>query len=124
MRAFVLTFVVLLVQAGVTHAQDPAPEPTQNPSAAFRLFRSQNIYTFLMLDTRTGQIWQMQWSMDANRYVAPLNRKPLVEDGKPGRFTLYPTRNIFTFILLDQDTGKSWQVQWGREENRVVIPIE
>ena len=78
---------------------------------------------FLLLDTRTGQISQMQWSMDAgNRFVGPLNPKPLVEGGKSGRFTLYPTQNIYTFILLDQNTGNTWQVQWGR--NPLVIPIE
>lgn len=41
-----------------------------------------------------------------------------------GRFTLYPTQNIWTFILLDQIDGGTWQVQWAMEkENRFVIPI-
>ncbi len=78
---------------------------------------------FLLLDTRTGRVSQMQWSTKTeNRLVEPLNPKPLVEGGKPGRFTLQPTQNIYTFLLLDQETGNTWQVQWGN--NRLVIPIE
>ena len=78
---------------------------------------------FLLLDTRTGQISQVQWSTEAgSRGAGPLNPKPLVEGRKPGRFTLYPTQNIYTFLLLDQDTGNTWQVQWGR--NPLVLPVE
>ena len=41
------------------------------------------------------------------------------------RFTLYPTQNIYTFILLDQIEGKTWQVQWSSDrENRAILPIE
>jgi hypothetical protein len=37
----------------------------------------------------------------------------LASESKPGRFTLYLTSNIFTFMLLDQKNGYTWQVQWG-----------
>jgi hypothetical protein len=40
-------------------------------------------------------------------------------------FTLYPTQNIYTFILLDQLEGKIWQVQWSTDiKTRAIIPIE
>lgn len=55
-----------------------------------------------------------------------LNNKTLVssEAAENGRFTLYPTKNMYNFILLDQKDGKIWQVQWSvEEENRVVIPM-
>lgn len=44
-----------------------------------------------------------------------------------GRFTLYPTQNVFTFILLDQIDGRMWQVQWStKAENMkgIVAGIE
>lgn len=42
-----------------------------------------------------------------------------------GRFTLYPTNNIYNFILLDQIDGRMWQVQWSlKEKNRGLIPID
>jgi hypothetical protein len=40
------------------------------------------------------------------------------------RFTLYPTQNMYNFILLDQIDGKTWQVQWSTDpELRGVVPI-
>ena len=41
-----------------------------------------------------------------------------------GRFFLYPTKNIYNFILLDQIDGRTWQVQWSYDENkRIIVPI-
>jgi hypothetical protein len=103
-RKFVVT-VTLLLFASLALAEVAHLEPTQNPDAPYRLFNTQNIYTLLKLDTRAGQIWQVQWG------------------GKPGRFTLYPTSNIFTFILLDQETGDAWQVQWSNQGDRFIEHI-
>lgn len=123
LKACVVTLALLFFTYGGAQAQTQVPEPTQDPLAPYRLFRTQNIFMFLLLDTRTGQVSQVQWSTkDENRLVEPLNPRSLVEGGKPGRFTLQPTQNIYTFLLLDQETGKTWQVQWGN--NRLVIPIE
>lgn len=86
------------------------------------------MWTFIKLNTRNGQMWQVQYSMKTEgRFETNLNLIPLVSKDKEAndRFTLYPTQNIYTFILLDQIEGKTWQVQWSIEtENRAVIPIE
>jgi len=93
----------------------------------YSLYKTKNMYTFLKLDTRTGQIWQVHWSIDedkSDRIVLPLSTEKLSLDTKDGRFDLFPTNNIYTFILLDTIDGKTWQVQWSVEEkNRLVIPI-
>ncbi len=40
-------------------------------------------------------------------------------------YQLFPTQNMWTFILLDQLNGKMWQVQWSMElENRGIILIK
>jgi hypothetical protein len=100
---------------------------TANP-VPYRLFPTQNIWTFIKLDTRNGQMWQVQFSMQSEgRFVTFLNSDPLVTKEKEvkDRFTLYPTQNIYTFILLDQLEGKIWQVQWSTDiKTRAVIPIE
>ena len=97
-------------------------------SVPFRLFPTQNMWTFLKLDTRNGKIWQVQFSMKTEgRFETHLNLISLLNKEKEvnDRFTLYPTQNIYTFILLDQIEGKTWQVQWSSEqENRTIIPIE
>ena len=94
----------------------------------YKMFPTENIWTFLKLDIQSGKIWQVQYSIDNNyRGEVELSNKALVsgEAAENGRFTLYPTKNMYNFILLDQIDGKMWQVQWSVEEdNRVVIPMQ
>jgi hypothetical protein len=51
------------------------------------------------------------------RHIEPINPKALESGGKAGRFTLYPTSNIYTFLLLDQGPEDAWYVQWGERAN-------
>jgi hypothetical protein len=94
----------------------------------FRLFPTTNMWTFIKLDTRNGLLWQVQYSLNPeNRMVTYLNldRLASVNEEVKDRFTLYPTQNMYNFILLDQVNGKTWQVQWSTEyDNRGIFPIE
>lgn len=92
----------------------------------FRLFQTNNRWTFLKLDTRTGEIMHVQYSTDGTRMQYELNSIPLAtgENAVPGRFFLYPTENTYNFILLDQIDGRVWQVQWNiNEDNRGIWRI-
>ena len=86
----------------------------------FRLYQTNNRWTFLKLDTRTGEIMHVQYSTDNNLMQYELNNIPLAEgnEAKPGRFFLYPTENTFNFILLDQIDGRVWQVQWNIDKDK------
>lgn len=101
---------------------------SQSPDANvnFRLYPTTNKWTFLKLDTRSGVITHVQYSLGGGNMEYPLNPNPLVDVNKqkPGRFYMYPTTNMYNFILLDQVSGKCWQVQWNmEEENRGVWRI-
>ena len=81
-----MTILLLLCVFVIPAAADdvPMPEPTQNPDATYRLFRTQNIYTLLKLDTRTGQVWQVQWGADDDhRFVVAINSAPHDSDTGP-----------------------------------------
>lgn len=112
-------------------AQSASETSTQNISTdsavVYRLFSTKNIYTFIKLDTRNGQMWQVQWGTESKyRYESILSSISRVnkEEEKNGRFFLYPTTNIYNFILLDQIDGRVWQVQWSiDEDNRMVVSI-
>ncbi len=107
----------------------PQVQPIQtNDNSRFKLFPTQNMWTSIKLDTQTGQMWQIQYSIKSNDgcFECDLNPNPIITTGKKynGRFELYPTQNIYNFILLDKIDGKTWQVQWSfDEENRTIIPI-
>jgi hypothetical protein len=94
----------------------------------FRLYPTDNISIFIKLNTSNGQMTQVQYSMeDSKRIEVILSSTSLVKKGDEvnGRFTLYPTKNIWTFILLDQIGGNTWQVQWSvNPEQRRILPIE
>ena len=95
----------------------------------YMLYPTQNMWTFLKLDTETGRIWQVQYSVKGNdtRFEVPLNpgniAKALKRSQKAGRYALFPTQNMYNFIMLDQIDGDTYQVQWGKEENRMLMQI-
>jgi hypothetical protein len=102
----------------VSNYQSPVP-------SKFRLYPTNNISIFLRLNTSTGFINLVQYSIkDVSSSIIKLSEFPLVLDGPVDRFTLYPTTNIWTFLLLDQVEGTTYQVQWSTEpEKRFVNRI-
>ncbi len=100
---------------------------TQVSNESYKLFPTNNIWTFIKLDTRNGKMWQIQYDVSGNnRFEVELNTRNLIygEDEENGRFTLYPTNNTYNFILLDQKEGYVWQVQWSHEkEERLILRI-
>ena len=119
-------------QTQVKKNEGASNDKTQNnqnyEAVIYRLFPTQNMWTFIKLDTRNGQMWQVQFDVSGNnRLQTNLSLLSLVTKAEEtnGRFTLYPTQNIYTFILLDQIDGRVWQVQWSTEaDKRLIVPIE
>ena len=129
MKTKFITLIFVLFTT-ISFAQSASEAPLQNISTdsavTYRLFSTRNMYTFIKLDTRNGKMWQVQWGTESKyRFENTLSdiSRINIEDEKNGRFFLYPTTNIYNFILLAQIDGRTWQVQWGKEEERAVIPI-
>ena len=104
--------------------------PSAPDNVRYRLYPTQNMWTFLKLDTMTGKIWQVQYSVEGAKYrfetvlsSVDLARR-LKQEKVVGRFMLYATQNTYNFVLLDQIDGYTYQVQWnGDADQRFVIPI-
>lgn len=87
----------------------------------YKLYQTENIYTLLELDTKTGIIKQVQWTVDRDGYEGTwyINSEDLSryysweESYGSGTFELYPTKNMYQFILINQTNGLKWHVQWG-----------
>lgn len=87
----------------------------------YKLYQTENIYTLLQLDTKTGIIYQVQWNLDFNKeFCEPINDQDLTYGygNGSGTFELYPTKNMYQFILLDKTNGRMWHVQWGMEKSK------
>jgi hypothetical protein len=128
-----ILFSIIIGLASVSAIAQITPEaPIQNistdSSVVYRLFSTRNIYTFIKLNTRNGQMWQDQWGTGSEDQVETIlsdSSRVNKDEEKNGRFFLYPTTNIYNFILLDQIDGRVWQVQWSTKKvnERMVIPI-
>ena len=94
-------------------------------AARYKLYQTDNMNYLLKLDTFTGRVWLIQWSLEiAEEGVNVINDNPLANVNYV-RFELYPTKNIYQFILLDRETGTQWHIQWGLEqENRWIRLID
>lgn len=130
MKRIIVSIIIGLMSV-TAFAQSTSEAAIQNISTdsaiVYRLFSTRNMYTFIKLNTRNGQMWQVQWGTDSKyRFENTLSDISRVskDEEKIGRFFLYPTTNIYNFILLDQIDGRLWQVQWSNEvKARMVIPI-
>jgi hypothetical protein len=118
MERILISISICLISV-TTFAQNTSEAPIQNISTdstvVYRLFSTRNMYTFIKLNTRNGQMWQVQWGTESDyQFETTLSDISRVnkEEEKNGRFFLYPTTNIYNFILLDQIDGRVWQVQW------------
>jgi hypothetical protein len=74
--------ILMLITISFSQAQVKKNDGTPNDitqkeqpyeSAIYQLFPTQNMWTFIKLNTRNGQMWQVQWSIDAEkRLILPI----------------------------------------------------
>ena len=93
-----------------------------NEQDIYKLYPTSNMWTFIKLDTATGKTWQVQYSVEGDKYrfetpLWTLSQLSYQEKETNGRFILVPTKNIHNFIMLDQVDGRVWQVQWSQDIN-------
>lgn len=94
----------------------------ENLVPRYKMYMTENIYNLIKLNTATGQLWQVQYGVgDTDALTVSIDNSSLLyswEPEVPGRFELYPTQNMYNFILIDNDTGKTWQVQWNTSSSK------
>ena len=125
MKKFVFVFCLLFSVFNI-HAESNTSfavvQNSANSNAKYILYPTTNMWAFLKLDTSTGIITQVHFSVgDDNRAEVNLNPYSLLgydETQTNGRFALYPTQNMFNFILLDTKSGQTWQVQWSNDSDK------
>lgn len=117
--AIILNLVLMVGSISDGFAQD----------MAYKLYPTENIYTVLKLNTRNGEVYQVQIGMNnsAVRKEVAINYTGLVSQNeeRDGRFELMKTGNMYNFVMLDRISGDVWQLQWSTSaENRFIKPIK
>lgn len=123
---YILSLVLGLCLSLGAYSQSLSQSNTKQTTASpddkvnFRLFQTNNRWTFLKLYTRTGLLTHVQYDTGDKAMEYSLNSTPLAlgDDAKPGCFFLYPTENTYNFLLLDQIDGRVWQVQWNMDKDK------
>lgn len=91
------------------------PKESANASA-YELISTENVWNFLRLNHRTGEVVQVQFTLDdVFQGVSKIVPAQVPGGTMDGRFRLHSTKNIYNFILLDTVNGAMHQVQWGLE---------
>ncbi len=114
MKNLLLAFLI----AVLTACQAEEAEHTEQDKVAsnrYELYKTENVYTQLLLDTRTGRVWQTQYALTGKQFegaIAIPNYLLAEENGPNGRFSLLSTGNMFTFLLFDKTNGSLQHCQF------------
>lgn len=144
MKKFILTTIALFVCGqSLLFAQEIKPDSLQSSLSEkdiltyialhakseenYKMYPTKNMWIFLKLDTRTGKVWQVQYGFSGDPYGQVIVNDTDLTSGtndKAGRFELYPTQNMYNFLLLDKISGMVAQIQWDLDaDNRGLVRI-
>lgn len=88
----------------------------------YKIYPTENTYISLKLDTATGRVWMVQIGLgDTDAMTVAIDDTSLLWDSEEirgGRFELYPTKNMYNFIMIDTQYGYTYQVQWHTDANK------
>ena len=128
-----IIFLLALTLSTMTAFSQTAAKSSSNETVAlvptYQLYKTQNMWIYIKLNTQDGTMKLVQFSVDNVESIGEFKLNPTSlatgKEKKNGRFSLTPTDNMWTFLLLDQIDGDVWQVQWGFDEtDRFVRKIE
>lgn len=85
--------------AELQHFRDSVKESQKNDIERYKLYKTRNNWTFIELDTQTGQTWQVQFSVEGSNYrfktvLDEYSKLYSYDLPVSGRFELYETENI------------------------------
>ena len=107
--------VSLYIADRLTMIESHQQYSTYHSAGRYRLYPTENTYNFLQLNTQTGEVYQIQWSSEKEEeFTVAVNSKKLVDMTMPiGTFEMYPTENMYQFLLLNTISGEVYHLQWG-----------
>ncbi len=78
------------------------------------MFATQNMWTFILLDSYNGRLWQVQYSTQDldNLFCIPINKNELVENNERCIFSIQPLTSMYQYYLINDNTGDMWKFQW------------
>jgi len=87
--------------------------PENDISNRYMLRKTENIWTFILLDKFSGKLWQCQYSVKGTEYMGSWVINPYtLSSSQRSKFTIQPMTSMFQFYLINDESGEMWKFQW------------
>lgn len=88
--------------------------PSKKLYSRFKLHETQNMWNFILLDSYTGRLWQLQYTVDKDsiRGLFIINEKDLADEKEKNLFYISPLTSMYQYYLINDITGEMWKFQW------------
>lgn len=108
--------VIQVQDDGQTFMVHAATTPDNLKSNRYELYKTENMWTYILLDKFSGKLWQCQYSVEGTEYILSwvINNKEL-SNSETNQFTIEPMTSIYQYYLINQETGEMWKFQWSTE---------
>ncbi len=105
---------VLQIQSdGQVFLVHEASTPSNDKSNRYALFKTKNIWTYILLDKFSGKLWQCQFSIEGTDYISSWVINPTeLSTTETSKFTIEPLTSMFQNYLINEETGEMWKFQW------------
>lgn len=93
--------------------------PSKKLSSRFKLHETENMWNFILLDSYTGRLWQLQYTVDKDsiRGLFIINEKDLADEKEKNLFYISPLTSMYQYYLINDMTGEMWKFQWSTKGN-------
>lgn len=98
---------------GQTFLVHEASTPLNEKDNRYALFKTKNMWTYILLDKFSGKLWQCQYSVEGVEYITSVVINDVgLSYTETDKFTIKPMTSMFQYYLIDDETGEMWQFQW------------
>jgi len=111
--------VIQVQKDGQTFLVHSGSTPNNDKPNRYALFKTKNIWTYILLDKFSGKLWQCQFSVKGTEYISywVINSIELSSTETP-KFNIEPMTSMYQNYLIDEDTGEMWKFQWTTKDDK------
>lgn len=110
---------VIQVQTdGQTFVVHDSITPRNDKPNRYELFKTKNMWTYILLDKFSGKLWQCQFSVEGTKYISSWTINSVeLSTSETNKFTIQPMTSMFQYYLINEETGEMWKFQWTTKED-------
>ena len=89
------------------------PSSSDRWQGRFKMFATKNMWNFIMLDSYTGRLWQVQYDTKSlDSLICVSINEEVLESGDRSIFSIQPMTSMYQYYLISNKSGAMWKFQW------------